>query len=106
MIVVVGRVATDADKREDLLRVAQAVAVASRAEQGCINYRCYEDIEVENDFVFVEEWESQEALQRHFATPHVADFMRSIVGVIVGPPDVKFHEIASSMDLQQVTAGG
>src|ERR1700694_1443127 len=57
MIVVVGRVSTDAERRDELLRVGQAVAAASRAEQGCISYRLYEDSEIENDFVFVEEWE-------------------------------------------------
>ena len=54
MIVVVGRVRSDAAKREALMRVGQAVAAASRAEAGCISYRLYEDTEVENEFVFVD----------------------------------------------------
>jgi quinol monooxygenase YgiN len=37
MVVVVGRVQTDADKREALIRVGQAVAAASRQEPGCIS---------------------------------------------------------------------
>ena len=68
MIVVVGRVATNAEKRAELLRIGQAVATASRQEAGCLGYRLYEDTEVENDFVFIEEWESDEALRRHFGT--------------------------------------
>ena len=102
MIVVVGRVQTDADKREALMRVGQAVAAASRKEAGCISYRLYEDTELENEFVFVEEWESSEALQRHFTTPHVGEFMQAIPATVVGPPDVKFHTIASTMDLADV----
>jgi quinol monooxygenase YgiN len=105
MIVVVGRVRTDADKREALAGVGQAVAKASRAEWGCISYRLYEDTEIENDFVFVEEWESNEALQLHFATPHVRDFMHAIPATIVARPEVKFHTIASSMDLADVSGG-
>ena len=105
MIVVVGRVSTDAGKREELVRIGQAVAVASREEPGCISYRVYEDCERPGDFVFVEEWESQAALQEHFRTQHIAEFMRAISGAIVGPPDVKFHDIASSTDLSEVTAG-
>jgi quinol monooxygenase YgiN len=105
MIVVVGRVRTDVDKRDALVRVGQAVAKASRAESGCISYRLYEDTEIENDFVFVEEWENKEALQLHFATPHIRDFMQAIPATIVAPPDVKFHTIASSMDLADVGAG-
>jgi quinol monooxygenase YgiN len=103
MIVVVGRVRTDAENREALVQVGQAVGAASRSESGCISYRMYEDTEIENDFVFVEEWESSEALQRHFATPHVREFMRAIPATIVAPPDVKFHTIATSMDLADVS---
>jgi quinol monooxygenase YgiN len=103
MIVVVGRVRTDADKRDQLVRIGQAVAAASRAEPGCISYRVYEDTELENEFVFVEEWESSEELQRHFATPHVDEFMQAIPATVVAPPDVKFHTIASTMDLSEVT---
>jgi quinol monooxygenase YgiN len=105
MIVVVGRVRTDADKREALVRVGQAVAAASRSEAGCISYRLYEDTEIDHEFVFVEEWASDEALQRHFATPHVREFMDAITATIVAPPDVKFHTIASSMDLADVRGG-
>jgi quinol monooxygenase YgiN len=105
MIVVVGRVRTDPDKREALVRAGQAVAAASRAEPGCISYRLYEDTETENEFVFLEEWDSDEALQRHFTTPHLREFLEAIPATIVAPPDVKFHTVANSMDLADVRSG-
>ena len=105
MIVVVGRVQTDAERRDALVRIGQAVADVSREETGCVSYRLYEDTERPNEFVFVEEWESSEALRRHFATPHVREFMRAIPEAIVAPPDVKFHTIASTMDLADVSTG-
>jgi quinol monooxygenase YgiN len=105
MIVVVGRVRTDAEKREELIRIGQAVAAASRAEAGCISYRLYEDTEVENEFVFVEEWEGDEALRQHFATSHIASFMQAVPGTLVAPPDVRFHTIASSRDLDDMRGG-
>jgi len=103
MIVVVGRVQTDADKREALVRMGQAVAAASRQERGCISYRLYENTERQNEFVFVEEWENSEALQKHFATSHIGEFMRAIPEAIVVPPDVKFHTIATTKDLADVS---
>jgi quinol monooxygenase YgiN len=105
MIVVVGRVQSDPEKRDALIRIGQAVAKASREEPGCISYRVYEDTELPNEFVFVEEWESSEVLQRHFATSHIGEFMRAITAAIVAPPDVRFHTIESTMDLADVTAG-
>ncbi len=105
MIVVVGRVQSDASKREALVRIGQQVASASREEAGCLGYRLYEDTEQENHFVFVEEWVSQEALEQHFATPHVGKFMRDIQPTLVAPPDVKFHTISSTVDLADVGGG-
>jgi quinol monooxygenase YgiN len=102
MIVVVRRVRTDAEKRADLMRVAQAVVTASRKDEGCISYRFYEDTEIVNDFVFIEEWESDDALQKHFATPHIAEFMRAVPAALVAPPDVSFHTIERSRNLADV----
>jgi quinol monooxygenase YgiN len=102
MIVVVGRVRTDASRREALIRVGQAVAAASREEAGCVSYRLYEDTETENDFVFVEEWVSDEALQQHFATPHIDEFMQEAADTLVAPPDVKFHTVAQTVDLADI----
>src|SRR5690349_21224034 len=105
MIVVVGRVKTDAGRRDDLIRIGQTVAAASRQEPGCISYQVCQDTEDENAFVFVEQWESEAALQSHFGTPHVAELMAAIPGAVAGPPDVKFHTVASSRDLAEVGPG-
>ena len=99
MIVAIGRVQTDADKRAELIELGQRIAAASRGEPGCMGYQVCQDSEDENAFVFIEEWVSQEALEQHFATPHVAELMGAIPAVIVGAPDVKFHTIASSRAL-------
>jgi quinol monooxygenase YgiN len=104
MILVIGRVTSDPTKRDELVRVSQVLAQASRQEDGCIGYRFYADTEREHDYVFVEEWVSRDALREHFATPHVADFMGAISGLIVGAPDVGFHDVAATMDLAQAIA--
>ena len=104
MIVVVGRVSTDPEKRGQLIEVAQKVARASREEAGCAGYRIYEDTEQPNEFVFVEEWEGEDALQEHFRTTHIAEFMRAIPATIVSPPEVKFHQVAGTRDLSEVSA--
>jgi quinol monooxygenase YgiN len=102
MIVVIGRVRTEPDKRAELVRIGQTLAAASRTEPGCISYRLYEDTEIENEFVFLEEWESDEALQQHLATSHIAEFMRAVPATIVAPPDVKFHLIAHSRGVADI----
>jgi quinol monooxygenase YgiN len=103
MIVVVGKVWTDAQQRAELVRVGEAVATASREEAGCLDYRVYQRTDDENAFVFVEEWESREALDAHFATAHVATFMRDLAPLMTAPPDVKFHDVSGSRTLADVS---
>lgn len=105
MIVVVARASTDASRRAELIRVSERVAVASRAEAGCLGYRIYEETERANEFVFIEEWEDEAALQAHFATPHIAEFMGSIMATVTSTPDIQFHTIASTRTLADVRAG-
>jgi quinol monooxygenase YgiN len=100
MIVVTGRVQTDAERRAELIRIGHELVHASRAEDGCISYRLYADTEDENAFVFVEEWESLDILKRHFAEPHIATFMRAVPAVLTGPPEISFHEIARTYGIE------
>ena len=59
----------------------------------------------QNEFVFVEEWESNEALQRHSRPPISGEFMQAIPATLVAPPDVKFHTFAATMDLSEIRTG-
>jgi quinol monooxygenase YgiN len=104
MIVVVGRVESDAERRDALIAAGQKVAGSSRQEPGCISYRLYEDTEQPNAFVFIEEWADDEALQDHFRTPHIAEFMSAMPATLTAPPDVRFHTIERTRDLSNVTS--
>ncbi len=103
MIVVVGRVRTDGERRARLIEIGQTVAIASRQEPGCIGYALYQDTEDENAFVFVEEWESEAVLRKHFASAHIAEFMSAIPATLVEEPDVRFHAVSSTMTLADVS---
>jgi quinol monooxygenase YgiN len=62
----------------------------------------YEVSEARIVFVFVEEWESQDALDRHFATPHIAEFMAAVPGTLASAPEVRFHTVSQTVDLAEV----
>jgi len=52
------------------------VIAATRAEEGCQEYGCYEDTQQRGRYVFIERWRDPAALDRHLATPHMAAWMR------------------------------
>jgi quinol monooxygenase YgiN len=93
MILVIARLTGVAEKRDEFLAVVSGLIKGSQAEQGCISYRFYENPEVPNDFVFIEEWESQAILDRHHTEPHFKAFADKIGTFLVGEPEVKSHDV-------------
>jgi quinol monooxygenase YgiN len=104
MIVVIGKVTTDSERRDELIRLGETVAAASREEAGCLGYRVFQATDDENAFVFVEEWESREALDAHFATEHIATFMAAFPKTLAAPPDVQFHDVSGTRTLAEVSS--
>lgn len=67
-------IATLKIKPGSLPAILEAVAPcieATRKEQGCISYDLHQSVTDENTLVFVERWESTDALNAHFETPHL-----------------------------------
>lgn len=71
MIYVIATLTVKSDKRADFMADAPAVIEATRHETGCLSYDLTNTITAPNEFVFVERWESREALAAHFETPHL-----------------------------------
>jgi quinol monooxygenase YgiN len=99
MILVTGRVQVPSEHRDRFVATATEMCSASRAEEGCIGYRIYEDLEQPGRYVFIEEWQDDEALQRHFAEPHTAKLMGALPGLLGEAPDALFHTVLATRRL-------
>lgn len=87
MIIVEGsaRIPEDAwDKAEAAMR---KMIVASRFEDGCIEYAYSRDLIDTNLLRIIERWKDRDALVSHFAEPHMAEFRQALAEV--GPQDLK-----------------
>jgi quinol monooxygenase YgiN len=51
---------------------ALRMMAATRKEAGCISYSFFGDLTESGLFRIFEEWESQQALDAHFVSPHMA----------------------------------
>jgi len=49
------------------------LAVASRGDHGCISYDLFASESTPGTFVTIEKWESQDDLDAHMASSHIAD---------------------------------
>jgi len=70
MIFVIATLTLNPGMEEVLLKAAAPAIAATRQEEGCIGYDLHKSMTDERTFVFVERWESREALSAHMQAPH------------------------------------
>jgi quinol monooxygenase YgiN len=63
-------------------------------EQGCINYDLLKAVEIPGKFVFYENWESKQDLDRHLASEHVRSFLTRADGLLASPVQIELYEMA------------
>ena len=93
MIVVAGTVRVRPERRAEAVRVAVAMAEATRAEPGCLSYRFAADLGDPDTFLVFEEWEDEAALARHSATEHMATFRRAVPELVAGPMAIRRYVV-------------
>jgi len=95
MIVVAGMIRLDPARREVATAAALEVMAATHQESGCISYTFSADLADEGLFRVFEEWESQEALDAHFKTPHMASFQAAMGGFGISEVKIQRYEVSS-----------
>ena len=68
----------------------------SRREEGCLRYGFFAAVEDPLSFIAVEEWADREALDRHFAEPHLQEFTGRLLELISTTPEIAIHEVADT----------
>ncbi len=87
------------EKRSDLLKTMRGMLEPARVERGCLSYRLYEDVEDINTFVLVEEWNTQNDLERHIRTDNHRRLM-ALMDLLSRQPELRFNTVShtSGMD--------
>ncbi len=99
MILVSGVFVLDPRGRDEAVAAAQQMAQATREEDGCISYAFYVDLEDSARVRVFEEWESEEALERHFQMPHMAAFREALGAAEILSRSVKVYSVSGARDL-------
>lgn len=72
MIYVVATLIVKPGSTEALRGPAAACIAETRKEEGCISYELFQSLGDPDRLVFVERWQTREALTAHSKTPHIA----------------------------------
>ena len=99
MIVVAGHLSIDPDQRDAALAAIGPVMAATRAEPGNTDYRFSIDAEDPSRINLLEIWESEEAIDAHMSTPHLAAFMEAIGPCVAGAPSITRYDVSGSSTL-------
>lgn len=73
--IIAGTITIDPDKRDRAVEVVATMAAATAEEEGNLGYDFSEDLTDPAVWYLWERWASQEALDAHFGSPHMAAFM-------------------------------
>ena len=96
MLIVIGRVRCAPERREDLIAAFEEMQENSRRDDGCLRYGFFAAVEDPHAFIAVEEWADREALDRHFAQPHLQRFAQRLLELVSDQPEVAIHEVAET----------
>lgn len=99
MIVIAGSVAIRPEQRAEATRAALAMARATCAEPGCITYRFAADLADPDTFLVFEEWESDEALARHFQSEHMRVFREQLPKLVAGPARIARYTVSDKTSM-------
>lgn len=73
MVKVIAKFTIKEDKVEVFKNLVPELITETRKEAGCIGYQLFEDQNDKRVLMFVEEWESMEALQKHMSSKHFTE---------------------------------
>jgi quinol monooxygenase YgiN len=99
VIIIAGWLKIKPEMRADAMQALVAMHDASSAEEGCVSYRFYLDIEDSNTAFLFEEWESEEALAAHGRTAHMAEYRAKVPTLFTGERQLTRYEATSKRPL-------
>jgi len=88
------------DKRSDLLAAMKGMLQPVRVERGCLNYGLYQDVENSDAFLLLEEWATQQDLEKHICTDNQRQLL-ALMDLLSEQPELRFNTVThtAGMDL-------
>ena len=100
MTLVTLRMTVRPEKRNDVIEAMRGMLEPTRVERGCLSYRLYEEVGNGNALILVEEWETQEDLERHLRTDNQRQLL-ALMDLLSEQPELRFNTVShmAGMDL-------
>ncbi|MDQ6435135.1 putative quinol monooxygenase [Mesorhizobium sp. LHD-90] len=96
MLLITGTFRIRPEKFAEARPVMEAMILASRAEDGCVNYSYAVDLLDAGLVNVAEAWRDRESLDAHFASAHIARWRATWPSLGISGRDLTLHEVSSS----------
>lgn len=100
MINVIARISVKPESTDAFEAAVATARPAFLADSGCLRYDLQRVAKSEGDYVFLEAYDSKEALARHGAMDEFAAFGKASADLVLGPPEVTvLRPVGDQVDL-------
>lgn len=94
MLMTVAKFELRPQDRQGLLDLARELVVRSRAESGCLDYGCYQDIANGDLLLTVGYWADHQALAQHYQGAHFRSLVSQFAGLVSEVlPSVSLYDV-------------
>ena len=90
---VVARIKAQPENVDDVRRLLSGLIEPTRKEPGCVKYELLQNRKDPAEFTFVEEWESESALDVHLTTAHIREALPKLGDIAAGEPDIRTYSV-------------
>ena len=95
---IIAKVVAKPDSVDQVCSILSDLVEPTRQESGCINYELLQNRTDPTDFTFVEEWETDAAIDAHLTTKHIRDALTKLPGLISSAPDIRRYRVVKKQN--------
>jgi quinol monooxygenase YgiN len=103
MIVSNTKISVIPENRKEFLQTLHSLIDSVRSEQGCVSHNVYEDVEDENSFIIIEEWETQADLDNHLRSDRFGVLLGAL-SLSSETPEIRCSTLAETAGIEALKA--
>ena len=91
------------EKRKEVMQTLLSMIEPTLQEKGCLSYRVFQDVNDENVFSLIKEWETREDLDRHMRSHRFSVLFGTKI-LLAEQQNIQIHTISHSEGMEAVHA--
>ena len=99
MIVSSTKISVKPENRKEFLQTLNSLMAKTRHGKGCLSYNLYQDVENKNDFVIVEEWETEADLDSHLRSDRFGVLLGAL-HLLSNTPEIRFNTLSNTLGVE------